>query len=156
MAGVLVYSLVIAISCLGALNANLIATSALCVAASKRHYLPSVFANVPSPRSEGDTRRNRQSSHKPPSHVLRWFSWFVRLFQNLSASRSVPVLVCNSSSIENLADTGLVRYPMLLNCVLACFYLIIGTFNDLITFIGKLRFCRLLGRNKAMATNLSS
>jgi hypothetical protein len=45
---VVVFSLMIAASCLGALNANVYATATLCVAASHRGYFPSILGTKPS------------------------------------------------------------------------------------------------------------
>ncbi|KAI0130313.1 large neutral amino acids transporter small subunit 1 [Xylariales sp. AK1849] len=46
---VVVFSLMIAASCLGALNANVYATATLCVAASHRGYLPKILETKPLP-----------------------------------------------------------------------------------------------------------
>ncbi|KAI0129942.1 large neutral amino acids transporter small subunit 1 [Xylariales sp. AK1849] len=79
----LVFSVVVAMSAAGALNANLFATSKLCVAASHRGYFPAILAN----------------------------------------------LHCNNAHDE-------AAFALLLNGTMASFYVLIGSFNGLVTFIG--------------------
>ncbi|KAI1341999.1 large neutral amino acids transporter small subunit 1 [Xylariaceae sp. FL0016] len=111
----LVFSFVVAISAMGALNANVFATSKLCVAASHRRYFPAILANLhcSTARDEaGYLDETIPPAFRFPVQVL------ARLTRSVRWERSVPILA------------------LLANGLLACFYVAIGSFNGLVTFVG--------------------
>lgn len=113
--GGLIFSVVVAISAMGALNANLFATSKLCVAASHRNFFPSVLANLHCNTAHDEAAYLEQSL---PLVVRLPVLLLARMTRNLRWQRSVPI------------------FALLMNGMLASFYLIIGSFNGLVTFIG--------------------
>ncbi|KAF1998129.1 amino acid transporter [Amniculicola lignicola CBS 123094] len=116
-AGAIAYSLIIAISALGALNANTIATAALCEKASEQGYFPRVFARTrPAAGMYGSDIHERRNSPGPDWLQARFQSIFKRGFPS------------NKDQIP--------RYAVLLNTSLASLFLIFGTFDGLVTFIG--------------------
>ena len=68
-AGALIYSLTIAASAMGAVNANIFATAALCVAASKQEYFPRVLANLHYSDGEDETSYYRHAFQNYPSPI---------------------------------------------------------------------------------------
>ncbi|KAJ4396507.1 hypothetical protein N0V93_000726 [Gnomoniopsis smithogilvyi] len=110
----IVFSVVVSISALGSLNANVFATSKLCVAASHRSYFPRALANqhCSSAQDEADYLND----------VLPFCRgggiWLARLSENLRWNQDVPI------------------FALLLNGILAAFFVIMGSFNGLVTLIG--------------------
>lgn len=117
-AGAIIYSLTIAASAMGALNANIFATSALCVAASERRYFPKILANLHFSPGEDEADYYRLSLRKCPGFLRDRIIWFANATSTLRLKSKVPI------------------YAILLNCSIACIYVITGTFNGLVTFIG--------------------
>ncbi|KAH8652364.1 large neutral amino acids transporter small subunit 1 [Xylariales sp. PMI_506] len=111
----LVFSVVVALSAMGALNANLFATAKLCVAAAHRRYFPAVLANL-----------HCSSAHDEAEYLEQTIPWLfrlpiallARLTRKLRWQQSVPILA------------------LLLNGALASLYVLVGSFNALVTFIG--------------------
>lgn len=82
------FSVVVAISAMGALNANVFATAKLCVAASHRNYFPAILANL-----HCSTARDEAAYF---DETLPWVfrvpvMLFARLTRNVRWQRSVPV-----------------------------------------------------------------
>ncbi|KAI0471936.1 large neutral amino acids transporter small subunit 1 [Xylariaceae sp. FL0804] len=113
--GGLVFSLVVAASASGALNANVFATAKLCVAAAQRGYFPAVLANLHCSDARDEAAYFRQ--------VVPWlFRFPVRCFARLTRrvrwEQSVPI------------------FALSMNGALASLFVVIGSFNGLITFVG--------------------
>ncbi|KAI3392901.1 hypothetical protein diail_4988 [Diaporthe ilicicola] len=116
------FSVVVSASALGALNANVFATAKLCVAAAHRGYFPAVLANLHC-RSEADEGEYLEAAlvgvNRPVFSVLKTsVTWFAEATRELRWRRGVPV------------------YAMLLNGLLAAFFIVAGGFNGLVVLIG--------------------
>ncbi|KAI3335075.1 amino acid permease-domain-containing protein [Ustulina deusta] len=86
--GGLIFTIVVAISAMGAVNANMFAVAKLCVAASERAYFPPILANLhccTARDEEAYFRRALAWPFRPP--VLA----FVRLTRRLRWEHSVPI-----------------------------------------------------------------
>ncbi|KAI0525653.1 amino acid/polyamine transporter I [Xylaria bambusicola] len=117
--GGLIFTIVVAISAMGAVNANLFAVAKLCVAASQRAYFPPILANLhccAARDEEAYFRRALSWPFRPP--VLL----FVRLTRRLRWEHSVPVLA------------------LLLNAMLTSLFILVGSFTGLLTMIEMLKF----------------
>lgn len=82
-----VFSVVVSISALGALNANIFATSKLCVAASHRAYFPRMVANL-------HCASAREEAHYL-DETLPFFKggaiWLAEVTQDLRWNNAVPM-----------------------------------------------------------------
>ena len=94
----LLYSLVISMCALGALNVNVFATGRLCVAASKRGYFPGILANLHIAHSipERDYYYRRLSSF--PEIVVDYVAAFATQTADLRIQKEVPMSANTSSS----------------------------------------------------------
>ncbi|KAI1420628.1 amino acid/polyamine transporter I [Xylaria sp. FL1777] len=131
--GGLIFTIVVAISAMGAVNSNMFAVAKLCVAASQRAYFPPILANLHCSTARDEEpyfRRALAWPLRPPVLV------FVRLTRRLRWERSVPV------------------FALLLNGILASFFILIGSFTGLITLIGYTPFHLLLYYKMYIATNM--
>ncbi|KAG6356854.1 hypothetical protein INS49_014728 [Diaporthe citri] len=116
-----VFSVVVSASAQGALNANVFATSRLCVAAAHRGYFPAALANLHC-RSEADEADYLEEAlvglKRPVFSVLKiGVTWFAEATRELRWRRGVPV------------------YAMLLNGLLSAFFIVAGSFNGLVVLI---------------------
>ena len=85
------YSLAVASSCLGALNANVFATGRLIVAASMNHYLPRLFSNTHCLAREEEISFTRNAVKHLPYLFSTIILWFVRRTQSLRWDTHVPM-----------------------------------------------------------------
>jgi len=92
-AGALIYSITIAISAMGALNANVFATAVLCVAASKRCYFPKILANLHYSAGEDESNYYRRVLQRYPAPWRDSMIWFANRTSALRLKRSVPMCV---------------------------------------------------------------
>lgn len=113
-----VYSLVVSASCLGALNANVFATGRLIVAASKNHYFPKFFGNDHCSAREEDSLSTRKALQRFPALVSAGILWFAERTETLRWDKKVPI------------------YAMIMNASIATLYVVVGTFDSLVTFVG--------------------
>ncbi|KAI0967517.1 amino acid/polyamine transporter I [Xylaria arbuscula] len=130
--GGLIFTIIIAISAMGAVNANMFATAKLCVAASQRAYFPPMLANLHCCAARDEEpyfRRQLAWPFRPP--VLA----FARLTRRLRWEHSVPV------------------FAFLLNGILASVFIVIGSFTGLINLIGYTFFHLLPGSDMYVVTN---
>ncbi|OLN84951.1 Y+L amino acid transporter 2-like protein 1 [Colletotrichum chlorophyti] len=114
----LLFCLIVSISAMGALNSNVFATAKLVVVASQRGYFPAVLANLHCSHEKDEAGFVDESLSSLP----RLVSWPVRRFVSVTQHRrwrrNVPL------------------FPLLLNCAVSIFYVAVGSFNGLVTFIG--------------------
>ncbi|GAP84093.1 putative large neutral amino acids transporter small subunit 1 [Rosellinia necatrix] len=117
--GGFVFTVVVAVSAMGAVNANMFSVAKLCVAAAQRAYFPPVLAN-----SHCCTEQEEQP------YFCRALAWpfrlpvlaVVRLTRRLRWEHSVPV------------------FALLLNGTLASFFIVAGSFTGLISLIEIIKF----------------
>ncbi|KAF1917893.1 amino acid permease-domain-containing protein [Ampelomyces quisqualis] len=114
--GSLILALFVAGSCFGALNATTFTSGRLVYAAGKEGYLPGIFANIGLGKSHKAIRLHTinagTSKSKIPRKCVDWFAD---------------------------ADAGFFFTPisaMMLNAALTAVYILIGSFNTLVTFYG--------------------
>ncbi|KAI1352548.1 amino acid/polyamine transporter I [Xylaria sp. FL0043] len=122
--GGLIFTIIVAISAIGAVNTNMFATAKLCVAASQRAYFPPVLANL-----------HCCSAHDEEHYFHRRLAWpfrppvlvFARLTRSLRWERSVPV------------------FALLLNGILASVFILVGSFTGLLNLIEIIKcFCYMM------------
>ncbi|MCJ1353905.1 MAG: Y+L amino acid transporter [Icmadophila ericetorum] len=118
LAGKLGYSLIVSASCLGSLNSNVFATGRLCAAASKREYLPAVLSNLHCSTRDQEPQYNKTALRRFPSRLSKMIAWFAAITGPLRWEKNVPI------------------YAMVMNASIASFYVLIGTFDSLVTFVG--------------------
>jgi amino acid transporter len=112
--GALIFALVVSGSCFGALNATTFTSGRLVYAAGKEGYLPSLFGNIGLGKQHRAIRLHSQSqsTRKIPSKLISWVAD---------------------------ADAGFFFTPiaaMVLNAALTAVYIIVGSFDTLVTFYG--------------------
>ncbi|KAI1308785.1 amino acid/polyamine transporter I [Xylaria venustula] len=132
--GGLIFTIIVAISAMGAINANMFATAKLCVAASQRAYFPPMLANLHCCAAQDEEpyfRRQLAWPFRPP--VLA----FARLTRRLRWEHSVPV------------------FALLLNGILASVFIVVGSFTGLINLIGYTLFHLLSGTDMYTVTNIN-
>ncbi|KAF3025589.1 Y+L amino acid transporter [Neopestalotiopsis sp. 37M] len=116
--GRVIISLVVAASALGALNANVFATASLVVAASKRGYAPKILGNTHC-SSEADEEQLLDALHKRVGKLISYpVSNFARITARTRWEKKVPV------------------YAMTVNATLVSIYIVFGTLDSLISFVG--------------------
>ncbi|KAI3325069.1 amino acid/polyamine transporter I [Xylariaceae sp. AK1471] len=122
--GGLMFSVVVAMSAMGAANANMFAVAKLGVAASQRAYFPLILANL-----------HCSAARDEAAYLRRALPWpfrlpvlvFARLTRRLRWEHSVPI------------------FALLLNWVLTSFFILVGSFNGLITLIEMIKaFCYMM------------
>ncbi|TDZ34585.1 Y+L amino acid transporter 2 [Colletotrichum spinosum] len=116
-AGLLV-CVIVSISAMGALNSNVFATAKLVVVASQRGYFPAVLANLHCSNEKDEAGYIEEQLSGMPRLFRRPIEVFVSWTQHRRWRRNVPL------------------FPLLLNCALSIVYVIAGSFNGLVTFIG--------------------
>ncbi|ORY71245.1 large neutral amino acids transporter small subunit 1 [Pseudomassariella vexata] len=117
--GGLVFSIVVSLSAMGSLNSNVFATAKLLVAASHRNYFPAILANL-----------HCSTAHEEAAYLDQNLPWLFRvpvaalaqMTQTLRWQRSVPI------------------FALLLNGLMASVYVMVGSFNGLVTFIGMAEY----------------
>lgn len=114
--GSIILSLLVSGSCFGALNATTFTSGRLVYAAGKEGYLPSLFGNIGLGKDHKAIRLHSLNANpgksKIPKKIVDWFAD---------------------------ADAGFFFTPisaMVLNAVLTAIYVVIGTFDTLVTFYG--------------------
>ncbi|KAI9858091.1 MAG: Y+L amino acid transporter [Trichoglossum hirsutum] len=122
--GRLLYTLIVSLSALGSLNANVFATGRLVHAAGRRGYVPEVLGGGEGrpENEEKDIRRVLGGCSWLPRRFIEGCVWFARVTAELRWEKGVPV------------------YAMILNALFASFYIASGTFSALITFVGISEF----------------
>ncbi|KAI1754627.1 amino acid/polyamine transporter I [Xylaria castorea] len=121
--GGLVFTIVVSISAMGAVNANIFAVTRLCVAAAQRAYFPLMLANL-----------HCCTARDEASYFRRTLAWpfrlpvlaLARLTRRLRWEYSVPVYVS--------------LFPLLLNGILTSFFILVGNLTGLITLIEMIKF----------------
>ncbi|WQF79700.1 Putative amino acid/polyamine transporter I [Colletotrichum destructivum] len=114
----LVFCLVVSVSAMGALNSNVFATAKLVVVASQRGYFPAILANLHCSHEKDEAACVDEYMASLPRLAKVPIKCFLSWTQNRRWRRNVPLL------------------PLLLNCVLSVVYVVVGSFNGLVTFIG--------------------
>ncbi|KAK7926698.1 amino acid permease-domain-containing protein [Apiospora marii] len=117
---VVVVSLMIAASCIGALNANVYATATLCVAASRRAYLPPVFETRPLqwPWQRPSRRRGpARPDNAEPSQCK------VPTIAMIMNSALASVFFCMGTFTQLVAFKGIVEYFFFFFTILGVFVL---------------------------------
>ncbi|ORY17794.1 large neutral amino acids transporter small subunit 1 [Clohesyomyces aquaticus] len=112
------FSIIIAISALGAVNANVFATAKLCVAASHRHYFPRILANMHCNTMKEEDEYLETVLSSVPNWCRALICGFAKRTASLRWQKKVPI------------------FAMIMNGLIASFYVMIGSFNSLVTFIG--------------------
>ncbi|KAK3944197.1 large neutral amino acids transporter small subunit 1 [Diplogelasinospora grovesii] len=116
--GALAFSVAVSISAMGALNANVFATAKLCVAAAQRTYFPAILANLHVPFAGDEALYLDRKLRFLPAPVRGAVVGFANMTRELRWRRAVPI------------------YALIMNGLMASFYVLIGSFNGLVTFIG--------------------
>lgn len=83
----IIFSVVVSISALGSLNANVFATSKLCVAASHRDYFPRALAN----RHCASARDESDYVHEMLPFCKGGGVWLASFTENLRWNHAVPM-----------------------------------------------------------------
>lgn len=117
--GGLVFTIMVALSAMGAVNANMFSVAKLCVAAAQRAYFPPVLANLHCYAAQDEETYFRRALAWPVRFPVLVFA---RLTSRLRWERSVPILA------------------FLLNGSLASFFIVVGSFTGLITMIEMIKF----------------
>lgn len=89
-AGIL-FSIIVSISAMGALNANVFATARLCVAASHRSYFPRILANLHCLSEKDEAEYLEHNFRMLPSFLRGGVTKFARWTESLRWHRSVPM-----------------------------------------------------------------
>lgn len=89
--GGLLYSLMVSMSSLGSLNANVFATGRLCVAASKNRYFPKMLGNGHCAAREEDLSSTRKALQSFPGFAASGMLWFAGKTETLRWDKQVPV-----------------------------------------------------------------
>ncbi|KAB2105117.1 hypothetical protein AG0111_0g6899 [Alternaria gaisen] len=114
--GSLILALFVSGSCFGALNATTFTSGRLVYAAGKEGYLPSLFGNIGLGKNHRAIRlHSMNSTHGKSKIPKKLVSWFAD------------------------ADAGFFFTPisaMVLNAVLTAIYIVVGSFDTLVTFYG--------------------
>ena len=110
----------------------------LCVAGSKNRYLPKILGNEHCSTKDEDLLSTKKLSQHLPSPVIFGILWFARKTKALRWEKQVPVYETRRHQVPSGNVTNrLCRYPMVMNACITSFYIIIGTFDSLVTFIGR-------------------
>ena len=114
--GSLILALFVSGSCFGALNATTFTSGRLVYAAGKEGYLPALFGNIGLGKNHRAIRLHSMNSTQGKSKIpKKLVSWFAD------------------------ADAGFFFTPisaMVLNAVLTAIYIVVGSFDTLVTFYG--------------------
>ncbi|KAJ2989752.1 hypothetical protein NUW58_g2474 [Xylaria curta] len=117
--GGLTFTVVVAISAMGAVNANMFGAARLCVAAAQRAYLPLVLANL-----------HCRTARDEASYFRRTLPWQFRL----------PVMVLARLTRRLRWEHSVPVFALLLNGALTSFFVLVGSFTGLLTLIEMMKF----------------
>ncbi|KAI8625147.1 amino acid/polyamine transporter I [Xylariaceae sp. FL1651] len=118
--GGLVLSLMVSISAMGAVNANMFAVAKLCVAASQRAYFPSILANL-----------HCCTARDEAAYFHRALPWPIRL----------PIQVLARLTRKLRWEQAVPIFALLLHGILTSVFVLIGSFSGLITLIEIIKSC---------------
>ena len=81
----------------------------------------------------------RKMIHRFPSIFHYKILWFAQKTEDLTRVCQCECLVEKQSWVQQSLNRlhASTRYAMMLNYLMAAFYIIVGTFNSLVTFIGR-------------------
>ncbi len=85
------YSVIVAISSLGSINANVFATGRVCAAASKRYYFPKLFGDPVCDSREEESRHYREMLKGYPRMLISVWIWIIEFTASSRWERHVPV-----------------------------------------------------------------
>ncbi|WDK12322.1 large neutral amino acids transporter small subunit 1 [Colletotrichum graminicola] len=122
----LLFCLVVSVSAMGALNSNIFATAKLVVVASQRGYLPAILANLHCSQEKDEAGCADEYMSSLPRLVKGPIIGFLSWTQDRRWRRNR----------YGCYTDGNARLPLLLNCALSVVYVVVGSFNGLVTFIG--------------------
>ena len=89
--GGLLFSVIVSVSALGALNSNVFALAKICVAASQRSYLPKILANLHCTDAREEADHLGRGLGAFPSVIKGAVVAFSEWTQHLRWQRSVPM-----------------------------------------------------------------
>ena len=89
--GAFIYSLVVSISALGALNANVFATGRLCAAAGKRCYFPGILSNDHFERNTAESTYYHRRLRRCSPGLVKAIVWFANWTFSLRLEKEVPM-----------------------------------------------------------------
>ncbi|KAI1262440.1 amino acid/polyamine transporter I [Xylariaceae sp. FL1019] len=119
--GGIVFSIVVAISAMGAVNANMFAVAKLTVVAAQRAYVPPILANS-----------RCETSSDEAAYLRRTWPWPLQ----------VPVQVFARQTRKLRCDQSVPTFALLLHGVLTSLFILVGTFSDLIALLEMTKsFC---------------
>ena len=87
----MIYSLVVSVSCLGSLNANVFTSGRLIVTASKNRYFPKIFGNDHCAAREEEHISTREALQRYPAFVSAGTLWFAERTEALRWDKKVPM-----------------------------------------------------------------
>ena len=102
----LLYSLVISMCALGALNVNVFATGRLCVASSRRGYFPGILANLHIAHSQSEREYYHRHLSSLPKIVIDSVVAFAIQTSDLRIQKKVPMSANISSSPAFVRETN--------------------------------------------------
>ncbi|KAI0490944.1 amino acid/polyamine transporter I [Xylaria cf. heliscus] len=117
--GGLIFTTIVAMSAMGAVNANIFAVTRLCVAAAQRAYFPLMLANL-----------HCRTARDEASYFRRTLAWPFRL----------PVLALARLTRRLRWEYSVPVFPLLLNAALTSSFILVGDFTGLITLIEMIKF----------------
>ncbi|KAI0205379.1 amino acid/polyamine transporter I [Astrocystis sublimbata] len=117
--GGLIFTIAVAVSAMGAVNANIFAVTRLCVAAAQRAYFPLILAN-----SHCCTAQDEDA------YFHRTLAWPLRL----------PVLGLAKLTRKLRWDYSVPIFPLLLNWFLTSAFILAGSFSSLLNLIEMIKF----------------
>ena len=112
------YSLVVALSAIGSINASLFAGARQYIASAERGYIPGVFGSLHVDRTTQESIYYDDTLKALPSFLVDAVKWFARRTETLRLERRVPV------------------YPTVVSFLLGSVFIIFGTFDGLLVFGG--------------------
>ncbi|KAI1117228.1 amino acid/polyamine transporter I [Nemania sp. NC0429] len=117
--GGLIFTVVVALSAMGAVNANMFSVAKLCVAAAQRAYFPTILANLHCSTARDEASYFRRTLTRPLQLPVLVFA---KLTSRLRWEHSVPV------------------FALLLNGILTSAFILAGSLTGLITLIEMIKF----------------
>lgn len=116
-AGIL-YSLVVALSAIGSINASLFAGARQYIASAERSYIPRIFGSLHVDRTTQESIYYDVTLKAFPSFLVDAVKWFAGRTERLRLEKRVPV------------------YPIVVSYLLGSVFIIVGTFDGLLVFGG--------------------
>ncbi|KAI1152525.1 amino acid/polyamine transporter I [Nemania diffusa] len=117
--GGIIFTIVTAVSAMGAVNANMFGVVKLCVAAAQRAYFPLAMANM-----------HCYTARDEASYFRRTIVWPFRL----------PVLFLAKLTFSLRWEHSVPVFPLLLNGILTSFFVLVGSLTGLISLIEMIKF----------------